>query len=269
MNQPCCCVGVVENLPEVSCFTPITIDACKAPLAPYHNHTISTSFSQAAVSQEITVCAHNNIFFSQVRMIFLWWAKLLWIVWWEGFQVAWWIMLGHYDPVNVSNLNDSLINVSLSWEVYYFYHLLFSGNTHAVLWPSRLLLLLLYFRHYRYTIKKIPWTPEKVLICVTQDFIALSWLSILVALEINVRTKPLRSWLVLPPPYLIKKSPTVILRAINPTLLSLIIRFYSYYSTCDGYQIIPLAQFELWDCFRHYGPFTYYIWSCSYCKFTW
>ena len=173
-------------------------------------------------------------------------------------------MIGHYDPVNVSNLNDSL-----SWEVYYCYHLLFSGNTHAVQWPSRLLLLLLYFRHYRYTIKKIPWTSENVLICVSQDFIALSWLSILVALENNVRTKPLRSWLVLSPIYLIKKSPAIILRAINPTLLSLIIHFYSYYSTCDGYKVIPLAQYELWDCFRHSGPFTYCMVLYSYCKVTW
>ena len=174
-------------------------------------------------------------------------------------------MIGHYDPVNVSNLNDSLINVSLNWEVYYCYHLLFSGNIIVVQWPSQLLLLLLYFRHFRYTIKKIPWTSEKVLICVTRDFIALSWLSILVALEINVRTKPLRSWLVLPPSYLIKKSPTVILRAINPTLLSLIIHLYSYYSICDGYQVIPLAQFELWDCFRHSGPFTHCMALYSYC----
>ena len=45
----------VENLPEVSCDTPITIRQCRAALRPFHSTTISTRLNQNHISHQITV----------------------------------------------------------------------------------------------------------------------------------------------------------------------------------------------------------------------
>ncbi|XP_067935985.1 uncharacterized protein [Watersipora subatra] len=44
---------IVDELPEISCNTPIIIESCQAPLLPYHSTTISSTLAQSRVAPYI------------------------------------------------------------------------------------------------------------------------------------------------------------------------------------------------------------------------
>ena len=45
----------VEDMPEARCDYELSIESCRAPLAPYHNGTMASPFSQSVISSMVEV----------------------------------------------------------------------------------------------------------------------------------------------------------------------------------------------------------------------